>query len=229
MPQYNFKDLTGQRFGRLLVIKRAEDNVSPCGTKQVRWECQCDCGNVVIVHGQSLRTKNTQSCGCYQVDRVRETFMKHGEKAYRRETRLYNIWKCMKARCDNPNLHTYQNYGAKGVTYDAAWDEFVTFRDWAMNNGYNDALTLDRIDTRGNYEPNNCRWVNYIVQENNKTNNHTLQISDEEHTLAKWERIMNLPVGIISRRLRDGWGKEDAVMKPLQKRFVKKEDKVTEC
>lgn len=174
-------ELTGQRFGRLTVVKRAENSKNG-GT---RWLCQCDCGNMVCVHACSLKQGDTKSCGCLKSDCGSEMIQhlikknlsfKHGDSKAHNMSRLYYVWLAMKDRCRNPNNKNYKNYGGRGITVCDEWcGDYVAFRDWAMANGYEpDApygqCTIDRIDVNGNYEPSNCRWVSMAVQSKNKRN-----------------------------------------------------------
>lgn len=126
-----------------------------------------------------------------------------------RYTRIYNIWKSMQQRCKNPNSINYKNYGAKGVLVCKEWsDNFEAFRDWAMANGYNDNLTIDRINVNGNYEPENCRWVSYKEQANNKSNNRLVEFKGEIHTLGEWSSITGVKLSTIWARLQRGWSIE---------------------
>lgn len=124
-----------------------------------------------------------------------------------RKTRLYRIWTNMKSRCTNPNIAAFKDYGGRGITVCAEWsDSFEAFRDWATANGYRDDLTLDRIDNDGNYEPENCRWEDRLVQGNNSRKNRLIEHNGETHTLAEWSRITGLSRDTIRFRIdRRGW------------------------
>ncbi len=155
-------DLTGQRFGRLLVLSRAANNPQ---NRQPMWCCRCDCGKETVVIGRDLRGGHTQSCGCLNRDATIERSTTHGG-CY---TRLYSIWNNMKERCYNPRSHKYQDYGGRGITVCAGWfNDFAAFRDWALSHGYKDELSIDRIDVNGNYEPSNCRWATAKEQRHNR-------------------------------------------------------------
>ncbi len=158
-------DLTGQRFGRLTVVQRAGTS------KQGRalWLCRCTCGKETVVLSSSLRRGATQSCGCIHSEmlhnRITAQNTTHGGKG----TRLYRIWHGMKQRCYNPKSDHYNLYGGRGISVCAEWlHDFATFQKWAVSHGYQDDLTIDRIDNDKGYSPDNCRWVTVKEQNNNK-------------------------------------------------------------
>lgn len=154
-------DLTGQRFGRLIVVKYAGKNHS----NHSFWSCKCDCGAEKVIAAYHLRRGDAQSCGCLAKERLSQTHTTHGET----NTRLFNIWTGMKARCELKSHTSYDRYGARGISVCDEWkNSYVSFRDWAKANGYADHLTIDRIDSSGNYEPSNCRWVTYKEQAQNR-------------------------------------------------------------
>lgn len=158
-------DLEGLRYGRLVVIERAENYISPQGQARKRWLCHCDCGNVVVVLARGLISGTTRSCGCLQREIARTTFTKHGMWS----SRLHTIWSSMKSRCYNEKSRSYKYYGGRGITICDKWlHDFQVFFDWAMANGYKDNLSIDRIDPNGNYCPDNCRWITMAEQQRNK-------------------------------------------------------------
>lgn len=158
-------DLTGQRFGRLTVVSRAENDKN----KNPRWLCRCDCGHQTIVLGHLLRNGNTQSCGCLSHEQ-HSALMKEMNKVHEwTGTRLYRIWGAMKSRCYNPKQRNYKHYGGRGITICDEWlYDFVAFRDWALANGYCEDLTIDRIDNDKGYSPDNCRWTTMKEQRLNQ-------------------------------------------------------------
>ena len=166
------RDLTGQRFGRLVAIKEAGR------TKQGQaiWLCQCDCGATKSVVSAALTSGLVVSCGCYSRENTVRRNLKHGDAPRGRKTRLYEVWCSMIKRCENPNDKAYQYYGGRGIKVADEWHDFSNFKKWAYANGYYEAqsrtdCTIDRINVDGNYEPGNCRWADWITQMNNTRRN----------------------------------------------------------
>lgn len=204
-----FKDLKGQKFGRLLVLERSE---SKHGCSY--WLCQCDCGNSPTVISYNLISGKAKSCGCLQRElaaKQGKNNTKHGNSRRSGSTRLYAIWNNMKARCTNPKTEGYERYGGRGITICNEWiNDFTSFLEWAMENGYNDELTIDRIDSNGNYEPSNCRWATKKVQSNNRSSNRIVEINGNRKTLAEWSDYSGISLQTLCHRLNHlGWKEED--------------------
>lgn len=168
-------DLTGQIFGKLLVIER---DLKYGGFKQeTRWKCVCECGNISSVRSYCLRKGHTKSCGCFGKSNLKpEASTKHG--LY--NTRTYHSWEQMKQRCLNPKATRYPTYGGVGITVCERWLEFKNFYEDMGDRPV--GKTLDRINPYGNYEPSNCRWATYKEQVHNRRRNHV--IPEEVKTLC---------------------------------------------
>lgn len=196
-------NLYNQRFGRLLVIGYTRDYVTKNGTTVSRWICLCDCQKDLLESNREysyiatgdLLTGKVKSCGCLHEDIV----SKHGHS----KTRLHKIWVDMRSRCRNPNLECYHNYGGRGIKVCEEWENFDSFMMWANSNGYNDKLTIDRIDVDGNYEPNNCRWITKKEQENNKRNNVYDYYNGELITMMQFSEKINKSFSAINYKFRN--------------------------
>ena len=151
-------DHTGQRFGRLVAIKRVGSN----SERDSMWLMACDCGNTCVKDMGSVMSGGITSCGC-----------RH-QKYNHKYKRLYDVYNGIKARCYNKNHTSYKWYGARGIKMCGEWlNSFDAFMLWAIESGYQlDAprgtCTIDRINPDGNYEPKNCRWVSIAEQQTNK-------------------------------------------------------------
>lgn len=196
--------MIGKRFGRLVVFRYA----GYINKHNYFW-CWCDCGRIKRVRKGNLVSGTVKSCGCYNSEKSRDRMknnrigMTHGMS----KTRLYRIWMAMKARCGVVGSVGYKNYGERGITVCENWkNNFVCFRNWALNNGYQDGLTIDRIDVNGNYCPENCRWITNDEQQNNRRNNHIIEYDGKKYTLAQAARFFGIPQSTLWYRVKKGWG-----------------------
>ena len=206
-----FEDLTGQKFGRLTVIDRAEKYKDG----HAMWLCRCECGNEKAILEKCLKNGKTKSCGCLRTEMLINRLTTHGL----RHTRIYNIWMGIKQRCYNSKRKGFGIYGERGITMCDEWkNDFMSFYNWSMQNGYQDDLTIDRIDVNGNYEPFNCRWATVIEQANNMRTNRFLTYNDETHTMAEWGKILNISDCTLYSRLKRGWSVEKTLTTPLKQK-----------
>lgn len=162
------KDIKGQRFGKLVVIEFKEIK-----KHRAMWLCKCDCGNTKTIYSDCLLRGDTKSCGCIHQKQLIERNKKQNFNRHKihglSKTKLYKRWKRIKSRCYNINSKDYKYYGGCGIKMCDEWKKnYLSFYNWAINNGYKEELTIDRINVNGNYEPSNCRWVTWKEQANNK-------------------------------------------------------------
>lgn len=196
----NVKDLTGKKFGRLKVLYKLHNYHK----QKTYYLCVCDCGSLTEVRGTSLSRGDSKSCGCL----AKENKTKHNKT----NTRLYKIWLGMKRRCDYIKHKRYKDYGGRGIVVCDEWkDDFMKFHDWAISNGYNDNLTIDRIDVNGNYEPNNCRWITNKQQARNRRSNRNCTINGVTRCLMEWCEIYKLNYWTVVERLNRDWSIEKAL------------------
>ena len=207
----------GDRFGRWTIIKESARVISPNGVKLRAFLCRCDCGKESIVRWYSLKSGRSVSCGCYMRSHHSEGW-KYPENLI--FSRLYTIWASMKQRCYNKSSSSYKTYGAKGITICDDWkDDFMAFYNWALSNGYSDNLTIDRINSKGNYEPSNCRWATYKEQANNISTNLRFAYNGEEHTIHEWADIVGINAMALRYRIVYAkWTIEKALTTPLKKK-----------
>lgn len=211
-------DLTGQRFGRLTVLERAETK----SDRKTRWLCRCDCGNETIVYGRYLRKGNTKSCGCYQKERARETGKSNSTHGLS-HTRLYVIWNGMVRRCHNPKAQRYDQYGGRGIFVCDEWrNDFMSFREWALANGYREDLSIDRIENDKGYSPDNCRWATDLDQANNMTSNTMITFNGKTQNMKQWSKELGISYMALVCRFDRGWSVEKAFTTPVRK-MAKKE------
>lgn len=199
------KNLAGQRFGRWTVIERAPDSITQKGYHNIMWKCVCDCGTEKNVRGKILTNGQSKSCGCLQKEMLSSRASKHRGFG----TRLYAIWNSMRQRCNNPNHHAFDNYGGRGIKICPEWDDFSTFREWALFNGYDEnaprgEYTLDRINVDEGYNPNNCRWANMREQADNRRDTLIVHHNGETHPLTVWAEILNINYCTLWKQYKQG-------------------------
>jgi hypothetical protein len=194
------KNMVGVNFNGCLVIER--EGVSK--DKKATWKCRCYCGKIFTTSGKTIRSGYVKSCGCLKTKVIVEVGKKnktHGET----KTRLYDIWRGMKKRCHKETDSRYKNYGAKGIKVCDEWFlDYEAFRNWSLENGYSENLTIDRIDNKEGYKPSNCRWVDWKTQARNRTNNVLVMFEGEKVTLSQVAEIVGLSREAIWYRHKKG-------------------------
>jgi len=207
------KDIKGLRFGKLVAVEYKGKDAH----QNAMWSCRCDCGNETIVRASNLISGKIFSCGCV----AKQNALKHGGS----KTRLYNIWYGIIRRTEDYTRRDYKDYGGRGIRMCKEWRaDFAVFRDWALASGYEDGLSIDRIDPDGNYCPENCRWSTRSTQENNKRHNVVITAHGKTLTAAEWERETGIPAYQIRKRIRLGWSEEKAVTEPISKKHQRLKD-----
>lgn len=219
----NFKSLVGKKIGRLEIL-REESYTSKAGKVLRGYLCHCECGNEKVISHSSLISGRTNSCGCLMTEfnkgkkgndywKYRNGKRKSTIKGDRTKERLHRIWKNMKQRCTNPNFPDYKKYGARGITICDEWlHNFQAFYNWAIENGYADELTIDRINNDGNYEPSNCQWITNKEQQYNKRTNTFLSYKGITKTEKQWAEILGIKCANIGYRVRKGLNDEDCIL-----------------
>ena len=183
-------DITGQRFGRLTVVEYAGKN----RRNRTLWKCICDCGNETIARLDALKSGDKRSCGCLNRENKSRECIERNTTHGMSHTRLYRVWCEMRRRCNDSKVPEYKNYGARGIKVCAEWkNDFRSFNDWAIKNGYDKTAargncTIDRIDVNGDYCPENCRFVDSMVQGSNKRNNKRITHNGITMTQSEWAR-----------------------------------------
>ena len=196
-------DIKNKVFGRLIAIRKSD---SKNGFSY--WLCKCSCGKEKIIRKSHLMSGKIKSCGCLVKD------CKSRYKHNKSKTRLYRIYLNMKNRCYWKNHKQFNLWGGKGIVVCEEWkNDFMSFYNWAINNGYKDNLTIDRIDCNGNYEPLNCRWVDSKEQANNTKTVRYFEYNGERGTIWFFSKKYNKSEKLIRNRIQQGWSIKDAIEK----------------
>lgn len=186
-----YLELVGQRFGRLVVIRFSHKDTS----RNLCWECACDCGNTHITRGNRLKNGTIHSCGCLRQDVCRALSTKHGMS----HTHTWNSWMGMLQRCNNINDKDFSNYGGRGITVCDGWMVFENFyKDMGPRP---EGKSLDRIDVNGPYSPDNCRWATPEEQANNRRSSNTYTYNGETMSLKQWASTNGIKLNTLKNRV----------------------------
>lgn len=215
----NFQDLTGQRFGRLKVIKQGETFVSQSGRRRVRWWCKCRCGFSKLVLGESLKAGSTTSCGCRKRETGRENAIKrrgtHVKAVRDTEIPEYRIWCGMRQRCYDQNCRSYPDYGGRGIRVCKRWRK--SFKKFLKDMGERPSPKhqIDRKENDGGYRPDNCRWATKTEQMNNRRNSVFITLDGITKSVRQWEKAKGLPLKTVFQRMSRGWTARKSILTPL--------------
>lgn len=180
----------GDRYGRLVVIN---ETGSRNGYRYIM--CTCDCGNSFETKLTFLTTGQSRSCGCIKRGNVGQPT--HGFS----RSKLYKVWISMKQRCLNKRCSVFKHYGGRGIKLCSEWTEFEPFKAWAVSRGYNEGLTIDRIDNDKGYSPENCRWVTMAKQGINRRTNRIIEFNGRTQTLKEWAEEIGVDINTLRKRL----------------------------
>lgn len=207
-----FIDIKGKKYNRWTVL-----SLDRIENKRAYWLCQCECGTKKVVSSSSLRCGTSKSCGCLTKENGIKTI--NGLS----KTKLYRTYANIKQRCYNKNNFEYKNYGARGIIMCDEWkNDFLNFYNWAIQNGYKEELTIDRINVNGNYEPNNCRWITMKEQYHNRTDNLYYIVNNEKKCLAELCKEYNMPYKTVRARLKRNNDIISALNTPIKTKYRNK-------
>lgn len=201
---WRFKDLTGQRFGRLVAVEYSGQNAQRNGL----WLCRCDCGTSRQYPSTSLTNGHTRSCGCMAHEETSARFRVHGKA----KTPTWQCWSNMRRRCTDATQPMYHLYGGRGISVCLRWSKFQNFlADMGVRPP---GTSIDRLDNNGNYEPSNCRWATAVQQANNKRNNRLVTVNGRTQTIAQWSSEIGIGASTLCARLDCGWSPEKTMTSP---------------
>lgn len=183
------KNIKGQRFGKLIVLERAENRIRESGRQDVMWKCKCDCGMIKNIRSTCLLLGMSNSCGCVNIERIRNLNLSHNMC----NTKEYKAWSKLKGRCYTKTDNKYYAYGARGIKVCDRWLESFDNFYKDMGDAPTKKHSIDRIDVNGNYEPSNCRWATNKVQSNNKTTNVYVEYGGVKYTLKTLSEHLEIP------------------------------------
>jgi hypothetical protein len=204
-------DITGQRFGKLVVLSKVESSYGIGGDGTFKWRCKCDCGNELEVRAGDLKNGHTSSCGCYLIEQIST----HGLS----KDPLYKRWRGIIQRCYNKSHESYHNYGGRGIILCAEWHNFKTFYEWA-SVGYSPELEIDRIDNNGPYSPENCRRVSRKENARNTRYNVNITLRGVTQCASAWAEKLEIDVSTLLNRIKKGWSEDKILNTPVRKNNV---------
>lgn len=204
-----FIDLTGKRFGRLIVIKQAGKNK----WGRTSWLCLCECGHRILVCTGDLNIGRTKSCGCLRKEKCDIANTTHGHS----KKKIYKIWAAIIQRCNNPNHKQWKDYGGRGIKVCKRWMKFENFNE-DMGKKYKSGLTIERRKNEKGYYPKNCYWTTWKEQQRNKRNNRLITCFGKTQLLIEWSEETGIPDYIIRQRLKRGWSSEKTLTTPVRKK-----------
>lgn len=194
------KDITGEIFNFFTAIRFVSMNKF----RRADWEFRCICGKIIISDSNRVKTGGIKSCGCKKSSLSKDKIRKS----------LKDCWLAMRSRCTKPTNPNYKNYGGRGINVCKKWQNFDTFMNWALGNGYKKGLTIERINVHKNYTPANCKFIERADQYLNKTNSVFISYNGENKSIAEWSRITGLHSSLIYARKKRGYPSEFIFNKP---------------
>lgn len=196
----------GDKFDKVTILNKTNEKDN---SGKVLWSCICDCGKEVLIASYKFKSCKHLSCGC-------SSYKSRGISDNRKNKRLYGIWRDMKQRCTNPKCYNYKAYGGRGISYTEEWESYDNFYNWAMDSGYTDDLTIDRIDVNDNYSPDNCKWSTREEQDRNRQNTIRVTINNENMLLMDAAKTFGFPYQTLLYRHHKGIRGNDLI-KPVKK------------
>lgn len=209
-PRLNELDYIGKQYNRLKILELSRmGNGVP-----LKAICRCDCEKIIICNLDHVKRGLTKSCGCLRSDILTDRNLSHGKS----RTKLYRKWAGMKTRCYNENENNYKDYGGRGILICDEWkNNYLNFYNWAMDNGYNENLTIERKNVDGNYCPDNCKWATPKEQMNNMRKSVYYEHNGKIQTMSQWADEYNIEYATFAQRLRKyNWSIEKALSTPVK-------------
>ena len=213
MKTFKGKSLVGLKFNRFTVLSFNQKKYDSTPRATAYWNCQCECGTMRVVKSGDLVSGSRTSCGCLKKQLLTKLLTTHGLS----HSPIYQSWSGMRSRCQNPKNESFPYYGGRGIKVCARWSRFEHFlKD--MGSGYSEGLTLDRIDTFGNYCPKNCRWATRKQQSNNRRSNKPITFNGQTKNMREWSQVLGGSKSLVQFRIKSGWTIEEALSYPAKRR-----------